>query len=86
MQDKPEVKAPKDAKADGAKPAGDAAKKDKDDPYLEILGVLMFATRSTIHSTRTVIQAQLVFEYDAMINDQHEANLPYIKKKRLNYS
>jgi hypothetical protein len=55
---------------------------DKEDPWLGILGAVMFATRATIHSTSRATPAQLVFGHDAMLNVQHEANLTYIKEHK----
>ena len=42
----------------------------------------MFATRATIHSTSRTMPTQLVFERDAMLNVQHEANWTYIKERK----
>ena len=55
---------------------------DKEDPWLGILGAVLFATRATIHSTSRAMPAQLVFGCDAMLNVQHEANWAYIKERR----
>ena len=55
---------------------------DKENPWLGILGAVMFSTRATIHSTSRATPAQLVFGCDTMINVQHEANWTYIKECR----
>eukprot|EP00957_Ditylum_brightwellii_P056258 4264197-Ditylum_brightwellii.AAC.1 len=43
-----------------------STKLDEEDPWLGILGAVIFATRATIHSTSRAIPAQLVFGRDTM--------------------
>ena len=49
-------------------------KLDEEDPWLGILGAVMFAMRATIHSMSRATPAQLVFKRDTMLNVQHKAN------------
>ena len=55
-------------------------KQDKDDPRTGILGAIMFATRTTVHTTNRATYAQLVFGHDAILNIKHESNQAYINK------
>ena len=50
------------------------AELDEDDPWTGILGAVMFATRTTVHTTNRATPAQLVFGRDAILNVQHEAD------------
>eukprot|EP00957_Ditylum_brightwellii_P070216 5334124-Ditylum_brightwellii.AAC.1 len=59
---------------------------DEEDPWLGILGVVMFAKRAAIHSMSRATSAQLVFRRDTMLNIQHEANWAYIKERRVKIS
>ena len=47
---------------------------DKDDPWSGILGLVMFAVRTTVHTTNRTTPTQLVFGRNAILNVKQEAN------------
>ena len=50
------------------------------DPWNGILSAVIFAMRSTVHTTLQATPMQLVFGRDAILNISHEANWQLIKK------
>ena len=58
------------------------AKLDEDDPWEGILAAVIFALRSTVHSTLGATPMQLVFGRDAILNLSHEANWQLIKLRK----
>eukprot|EP00957_Ditylum_brightwellii_P125294 9549968-Ditylum_brightwellii.AAC.1 len=57
-----------------------SAKLDPKDPWSGILSAVMFALRSTIHTTHKATPMQLVFRRDAMLNATHVSNWLFIQE------
>ena len=57
-------------------------KLDEEDPWSGILRAVMFATRTTFHSTNRAKPAQLVFGCNAILNVKHKSDWAYIKKRK----
>ena len=55
---------------------------DEDDPWSGILSAVMFAIRSTYHTTLEATPMQLVFGRDAILPIFHQADWKYIKDKK----
>ena len=55
---------------------------DEEDPWSGILAAVMFALRSTYHTTLEATPMQLVFGRDAMLPILHKADWKYIKEKK----
>ena len=55
---------------------------DENDPWSGILGAVMFAIRSTIHTTLEATPMQLVFGRDSILPICHRADWKYIKDKK----
>lgn len=55
---------------------------DSKDPFGGILAAIMFAIRSTYHTTTQATPTQLVFGRDAMFNIPFKANWDYIKQRK----
>ena len=55
---------------------------DTDDPWGGILSAIMFAVRSTFHTTLSATPMQLVFGRDAMLNIGFQADWNYIKTRK----
>eukprot|EP00957_Ditylum_brightwellii_P182796 13923080-Ditylum_brightwellii.AAC.1 len=58
------------------------AKLDPDYPWGSILSAVMFALKSTIHTTHKATSMQFVFRRDAILNVMHLANWWYIQKNQ----
>ena len=52
----------------------------KNNPWLGILAVTMFAVRETYHTTLQASPMQLVFGRDAILNIKHVAKYEHIRK------
>ena len=55
---------------------------DEEDPWTGILSAVMFAVRSTYHTTLEASPMQLVFGRDAILPIFHQADWQYIKAKK----
>ena len=55
---------------------------DEEDPWSGILSAVMFAMRSTYHTTLEATPMQLVFGRDAILPIFHQADWQYIKAKK----
>ena len=55
---------------------------DEQNPFDGILAAIMFAIRSTLHTTLEASPMQLVFGRDAMLNIGFQANWNYIKSRK----
>ena len=53
-----------------------------EDPWEGILLTVIFALRSTVHTTLGATPMQLVFGQDAILNLSHEANCQLIKCRK----
>jgi transposase InsO family protein len=58
------------------------AELDESDPWSGILAAVMFAIRSTVHTTLLASPAQLVFGRDAILNIKFDANWRLIKEQK----
>ena len=54
---------------------------DNENPWEGILSSTMFTIRSTVHTTTQHTLSQLVFERDAILNIDQEANWQFIKQR-----
>ena len=52
---------------------------DEDDPWAGMLAAMVFAVRSTFHTTLQATPGQLVFRRDTTFNSKHIANWELIK-------
>ena len=57
---------------------------EQDDPWSEILSAVIFAMRSTVHTTTQATPMQLVFGRDAIMNLTFDANWHIIKQRKQN--
>ena len=55
---------------------------DKNDSWIGILRVFMFATRTTFHSTNRFTPTQLVFVCDKILNVRNEFDWAYMKERK----
>ena len=55
---------------------------DNENPWDGILSSIMFAIRSTVHTTTQHTLSQLVFGRDAILNINQEANWQLIKQRK----
>jgi transposase InsO family protein len=55
---------------------------DEGDPWSGVLSAVMFATRSTYHTTTQATPAQLVFGRDAILNTTFDANWKIIRDRK----
>ena len=60
----------------------DKTELDMENPWEGILSAVIFAMRSTIHTTLGATPMQLVFGRDAILNISHEANWQLIKQRK----
>ena len=57
---------------------------EQDDPWSGILSAVIFAMRSTVHTTLQATPMQLVFGHDAIMNLMFDANWQLIKQRKQN--